>query len=220
MSDNYSVKKHHDKELQEIFKRFSQSDSVCSRGLVSQDLIQKNSIVFIGINPSYSNNAYYNKPTNYYNLLQNGNLYRKYFGRFEEISEKTNLKWTHLDLLYFQHTNQKHVNYYISNTINGKEFISNQLDITRQILNKISPKIIVISNALARDLFGSKYDIGLKFEHFFDNTIGTHIIKSENPDLNNTPLFLTSMLTGVRALDNGSFERLIWHINKIKNNYP
>jgi len=31
--------------------------------------------------------------------------------------------------------------------------------------------------------------------------------------LKNVPIFFTSMLTGQRALDNGSFERLIWHIN-------
>lgn len=56
----------------------------------------------------------------------------------------------------------------------------------------------------------------------FDDKIGTHRItgnKEFETVLKGTPVFFTSMLTGQRALDNGSFERLGWHINKVKKKF-
>jgi len=51
----------------------------------------------------------------------------------------------------------------------------------------------------------------MDFGFEFDDEIGTYrIIK--NDKLKHTPVFFTSMLTGQRALDLGSYERLIWHI--------
>ena len=48
-------------------------------------------------------------------------------------------------------------------------------------------------------------------EFTFDNNLGTYRIVN-HPNLNDTPIFFTSMLTGQRALDLGSYERLVWHI--------
>ena len=42
------------------------------------------------------------------------------------------------------------------------------------------------------------------FDFIFDEKLGTHKIVN-NSELENTPVFFTSMLTGQRALDNGSF---------------
>ena len=50
----------------------------------------------------------------------------------------------------------------------------------------------------------------------FDDTIGTYRIIN-NPDFKDTIVFFSGMLTGQRALDNGSFERLKWHLNKVKS---
>lgn len=44
----------------------------------------------------------------------------------------------------------------------------------------------------------------------WDEELGTYTYK-------NNPFFFSSMLTGQRALDNGSFERLVWHIKKVKS---
>lgn len=55
---------------------------------------------------------------------------------------------------------------------------------------------------------------GWNFE--FCTELGTHKI-IRHKTLNGTPVFFTSMLSGQRALDNGSKERLIWHIGKILN---
>ncbi|GHU90697.1 hypothetical protein FACS189476_10990 [Spirochaetia bacterium] len=47
----------------------------------------------------------------------------------------------------------------------------------------------------------------------FDNIIGTYRIK----EFNNIPIFFSGMFTGGHALDVGSRERLLWHIEFVKN---
>jgi len=213
----YSVKNNHNQELLEIFNSFSMNDDIIKRGLVSQDNIVKNSILFIGINPSYKDHIDFKSPTNYYNLLQRDNSYKKYFGRFEDISIKTKTPWTHIDLFYFQHTDQRMLYHFLNHSEESKNFLRSQLAITKKILENVNPKVIVISNALARDFFGHNCEINLGYNCEFNSEIGTHLIKHKDSNLNDTPVFFTSMLTGVRALDNGSYERLIWHINKVLN---
>lgn len=85
-----------------------------------------------------------------------------------------------------------------------------QLKISIAIIEKSKPKVIIVSNAYARDLLIGEYQI----RTVFDKNIGTHKIVN-NYDLEGTPVFFTSMLTGQRALDNGSYDRLVWHINYV-----
>ena len=65
------------------------------------------SILFIGINPSYnigvSHKAYYNS---FYSLNQQGDNHR-YFKKFEDIAKHTANNWTHIDLFFYQETAQK-----------------------------------------------------------------------------------------------------------------
>lgn len=175
------------------------------RGYAVQDEIISNSILFIGINPSFTGENVYDV-SHFYNNQQIGEVY-SYFKKFQDISKKTNQTWAHLDLLYIRATNQKEVEKIISNEF-GKEFIQSQLELSKHIIEISKPKIIVVCNTLARDMLHTCF----KFE--FDNELGTHKIL-ENELLRNVPIFFTSMLTGQRALDLVSYERLIWHINKV-----
>lgn len=130
-----------------------------------------------------------------------------YFNKFRDISKKTGLQWGHLDLLYFRDTNQKNV-YEIAQK--KSDFIEDQLKLSLEQIKKMNPKIIVICNSLARDFLTEKFNqsgVSLKQSIEFDETLGTY-----RWEWNNTPIFFTSMLTGQRALDTGSYERLIWHI--------
>ena len=75
-----------------------------------------------------------------------------------------------------------------------------------------------MSNAFVRTLFSqseiesNKNNLEI-FKTKFSKDIGTHVITEGN--LKNTPVFFTSMLSGQRAMDVGSRERLEWHINFI-----
>lgn len=205
-------------------------DLLYDRGFAFQfdEEIRKPDILFLGINPSYIDN------------LQNGNnFYVKhevtdypYFKPFKRIQESLvekysrEIEWTHIDLLVFRETNQSFIKKKLipKKTHLGNEFIIDQLTIARRILEHIQPKIIVVSNTMAKELLGrnrGKHEktqeesgvwMGLNFE--FNEATGTDKIINSGK-LDGTHVFFTSMLSGQRALDNGSRERLVWHINEV-----
>ena len=106
-------------------------------------------------------------------------------------------------------------------TERGKDFIYKQCMITKIVLDKLidqnNSRIFVVTNSFARDLLGryrkeneqkeSEHWIGYDF--VWNEDFGTYFYR-------NIPFFFSSMLTGQRALDNGSYERLIWQINYVK----
>ncbi|WP_428663772.1 hypothetical protein [Runella sp.] len=169
-------------------------------------------LLFVGLNPSEEKNI----EVNHLEITpQNPTVVEhSYFKRFQEVSKESTLKWGHLDLLYFRDTNQANVSKIAYRTGNiGKQFILSQLELSLELIKNINPQIIVICNSLARDFFTSHFnqaDNWLQQPIKFEENLGTY-----RWDWNNTPIFFTSMLTGQRALDTGSYERLIWHIKYV-----
>jgi len=188
--------------------------------------IPEDGLIFIGINPSMTNKVKQrliekNDISCEFNKLNyDVNLDYRYFKKFFDVAEKTKMNWGHIDLLFHRETNQKKV-IRLLKTQRGIDFIHKQCMISKIILDKIidtsTHRIFVVNNTLARDLLGeyhlskptkkSKHWIGYDF--VWSEDFGTYIYK-------NVAFLFTSMLTGQRALDNGSYQRLIWHINYIK----
>lgn len=230
-----SIKEHFKESIKKIWEDstiIKWNNPICEdilkRGVVLQDKIIKNSILFIGINPSFNkekglgNNDFNNDNDGFYNNDDCHIDRNSYFKKFREISKEVNSDWAHTDLLFFRETNQKFVNQLLNLEI-GKEFIKKQLEISKQIIIQAKPKVIIVSNALARDLMGifikgeENIEINepsMKFKFKFDDDLGTHKIINQK-ELENIPVFFTSMLTGQRALDLGSYKRLIWHIKYV-----
>ena len=178
------------------------------RGYAVQRDIPFGSILFIGINPSYSEKKTKVQKSFFYSNHQQEEVHQ-YFRKFQDIAEKTKVNWSHLDLIHIRQTDQKIVKAIFNDAI-GNKFLRKQLEISMSIIEKSKPKIIVVSNAYARDLFMGECQV----QTVFDENIGTHKIVN-NMDLEGIPVFFTSMLTGQRALDNGSYDRLVWHINYV-----
>lgn len=195
----------------ENFKEFE----IIKRGFAIQDTVLKSSIMFVGINPSYDKNKSATH-REFYNVEPEGKGYR-YFNKFKEISRHVNHNWTHFDLLYFRETNQKYINDLLKKP-HGVEFITQQLEISKKVICEAKPKILIVSNTMARHFMGFERkqtkNVWMDFDFEFDEKLGTHKIVN-HPELKDTLVFFTSMLTGQRALDNGSFARLRWHINFI-----
>ena len=176
------------------------------RGYAIQKNIAFNSILFIGINPSFNEKKTKLLESFFYSNHQQEEVHQ-YFKKFQDIADKTKVDWSHLDLLHIRQTDQKIVKALFKDNI-GNEFLRKQLEISISIIKKSKPKIIVVLNAYARELFINECNI----KTVFDESIGTHKV-IHNIDLEGTPVFFTSMLSGQRALDNGSYDRLVWHIN-------
>jgi hypothetical protein len=76
----------------------------------------------------------------------------------------------------------------------------------------VKPIVIVVANALASKII---YHVLYPGKISFDNNMGYHTLKLIDKEV---PLFLSSPLSGKRAIDNFSLERLTWHIGQaIKN---
>jgi len=184
----------------------------CEYKPVAPQEVLKNSLLFIGINPSRWKKEkipFCNEDRctpSFYPLSQKSG--HRYFNKFPDIALRTGVQWTHFDLLYINKTKQNIVKTIITKP-NGKEFIEEQLRLSKSILDLCAPKVIIVNNAMARDLMRDN----LEMNFVFDEKIGTH-------RWNKIPVFFTSMLTGQRALDNGSYERLVWHIKQVLNPKP
>lgn len=190
--------------------------------------IKKNSIIFIGINPSFSEKGFtksleksqYSKLDikEFYTFPQSpifdietslkieeetkGNY--PYFNKFKELAKSINTHWNHIDLFYIRETSQNNLNKYIfSKNLELNNFAEEQLKITKTVLEQAEPKILVVANALASTIFKREY------ESKFDEIYGCYFTEIRGKMV---PTFLSSMVTGQRALDNYSYERLCWHI--------
>ena len=121
-------------------------------------------------------------------------------------------KWEHIDLFVAREKNQNIFSKMLGINPNDKgvnnEFGQKQLEIAFDIIREIKPVAIVIVNALASKIIQSHPKFPQISDREFEKYGYHHII------LNNKkiPIFFSGMLSGQRALDNGSKERLKWHI--------
>ena len=219
---------------QEVWAKFIKSeintgtdnndDKLLDRGFVFQfdEKITDVDVLFVGINPSYSGIPEQSK---FYTREQS--LQHKYFKPFENIKNELSsnynreIVWSHTDLLVFRETKQEFIKNSVLKSSEGVDFVWKQLEISKEILEYINPKIIVVSNTQARTFLGAdkyvakgkEHNSWMNYEFTFDVELGTRKIINNNQF--EPYVFFTSMLSGQRALDNGSKERLVWHIDQV-----
>lgn len=181
--------------------------------------VEKDTILFVGLNPSYDEK---HKNIIFYRRKEGKDI--SYFEKIKEVANYCNNgEYEHIDLFFLRETKQKVIESLVFKK-EGRKFLQDQLDISFKIIKKINPKIIIVTNAFASEFFGKKkatkhstfnkiwmgYD--LDFEKDFDNTIGTYSILMNERQI---PIVFSGMLSGQRALDLGSLERLKWQLKFI-----
>lgn len=198
------------------------------------DNFKKGGLLFVGMNPSFSTKGFRTilKNTEYKNInpesflkwshvSSNSDLiddcikienyaysnYSQYFGRPIEIADRVGLGWQHIDLFLYKETSQTSFMNRIISKGQLNQFALDQLAIFEEILLHIEPQCIVITNAFGSEIL-RKY---LKSDFEWDEDNGFHWFKKSNKKV---PIFFSSMLSGQRALDRWSYERLVWHIGK------
>lgn len=168
--------------------------------------LQKNDVLFLGMNPSYKPGQWNHDGGGFYDIKP-GN---KYFKAMIEFSQETlgRSNPSHHDILFIRHTDQKDVEKYM-NADNYRDFIDGQLLLSRDIIRAAEPKMIVVLNATVRKVFHHLFPFDWKAD--YDETLGAHMVTIGK----NVPVLFSGMLSGQRALDLGSKRALTWHISRI-----
>ena len=113
---------------------------------------------------------------------------------------------------------------------------SGMFDIFLEYVKKVNPKVIIVANALVRKVLQRNTDINLDNQYYdiFYKRRGNVKFKLErNPNYGgytftidptgksvSFQLFFSSMLSGQRALDKGSWENLVWLVGNYLSNNP
>ncbi len=219
-----NIKNTYKKALDAIWNNPKYKDIyLLDRGYAVQQEMSENAILYMGINPSIQEGEQTELSQKERRLFYD--LHRiqphKYFQKFIDIAGLLETRWTHTDLLFCRETNQKKVEGLFKSK-EGLDFINQQLQLSRQMIEDSKPTIIVVNNTLARRFLGFEKkevknnkmeNVWLDYDFEFDGNIGTYRIKN-NDALEKVPIFFSSMFTGGRALDLGSLERLVWQMRR------
>lgn len=198
------------------------------------DTFAKNSVLFIGMNPSFSASGFKTifKDSPYSNVdpkkffkwsnvsTQSEHIdqciemdkhaytnYSLYFSRPIEIAEKVGLPWDHIDLFLYRETSQTNFMKRIHEGKQLNQFALDQLAIFKETMHSINPKCVVVSNAFGSQILRDY----LKEDLIWDEKKGFHWYIGNGDKV---PMFFTSMLSGQRSLDRWSYERLVWHVKQ------
>ncbi|MDP2704885.1 MAG: hypothetical protein U1D31_01945 [Patescibacteria group bacterium] len=198
------------------------------------DEFRKGGLLFVGMNPSFSvrgfktilqNTEYKDMdPSTFFkwsNISANPALiddcvkvenyayanYSLYFGRPVEIAKKVGLDWQHIDLFLYKETAQNNFMARITNKEKLNQFALDQIALFEEVLTKIEPCCVVVTNAFGSELLRDH----IKNDLLWDEECGFHWFTKSGKKI---PMFFSSMLSGQRALDRWSYERLKWHIGQ------
>lgn len=149
-----------------------------------------------------------------------------YFTSMSDFPGTNGVNWEHIDLFTLRVTSQNKFKEVLGiekkQTPDQKNFVEDQIEIFFKILEESRPRIIVIENAYARDLLkGGKYreenSLNLRDNYSLDPPEGLNESTGYQTIMlagREVPIFFSGMLSGQRALDKGSRERLEWHVAK------
>ncbi len=203
------------------------------------DHFKQGGLLFVGMNPSFSERGFktilkgtaYEKidPVSFLkwsNISSNPELvsdcikveshayenYMSFFARPIEIAKEVGLDWQHIDLFIYKETSQSDFTKRIMDGGTLNEFALEQISLFEEVLEMINPQCVVVANAFGSELL-RKY---IKNDLEWDASRGFHWFTREGKKI---PIFFSSMLSGQRALDRWSYERLKWQVGQaVKNN--
>jgi hypothetical protein len=133
------------------------------------------------------------------------------FFKFHRLaSAKLEPHWTHLDLFAWRHTNQSEAKHLlVDEETANKPFAKAQLEVFDALLKLAKPRAVVITNATASRVYLAHRKIKETFNaskgHYLDTIDGVGPV----------PVLPAGMLTGQRALDVYSRQRLLWQLGQV-----
>lgn len=208
-------------KLIDIWQQQFQDDEDVRMPLITESL-KGDRLLFVGLNPSWPDDLEANewarnffdwrnraefdfdKAVRFEQNVRNPNKPYPYFKQFIEIAAYVGVEWEDIDLYFYREKNQAVFNARIEGE--WKAFGDAQLRLSTQRIREASPRIIVVANAYASRIFEREFEAVFSDEH------GCHLADFGSRKV---PIFLASMLSGQRAMDVYSRQRLKWHIKKV-----
>ena len=125
-----------------------------------------------------------------------------FYKKFGAIAQELHTRWDHVDLFFCREVNQRGLQSRIFDNVRNQElndFGNQQLKLAMELVVDARPRMILVANAEAARIFERAFKLDFDSEHCcYQGNIGRR----------NVPVFLSSMLTGSRALDNFSYRTL------------
>ena len=134
----------------------------------------------------------------------------QFFAPHRDLSKSLEVKWDHFDLFAYRETSQAIVRELVllpGNDIELTEFGVAQFKLFEELLVLANPSAVVVVNALAARIYLKQRSPK------FDSLTGYY--RDSIADGVSFPVFFSGMLTGARALDRFSRERLFWQIRSV-----
>lgn len=181
------------------------------RGYDIIDKVAKDGLLFVGINPSFDEG---NVGTCKSAVRKSdvGGYNHKYFVKPKLLNDRIGLgELSHVDMFSLRTRHQ----YVVRDVMNDPAccaFVEEQLRLFREIVDGARPRAIVVINAMASSLIKNGCALG---PLAYDTDLGVDMYMIEGKRV---PVFYSGMLSGAHALDNGSYERLVWHIQYVLDN--
>lgn len=212
--------------------RLLNDSTIVSRGVHIEYAIPEDSLLFIGINPSFNEKDPIPGHENYratYRLADTAD--NAYFKKAYTIATGNNLNFGHHDLFPVRERNQKVIeNLFVDENgiLKPKEdhssFIEKSLRWSEDIIFSVRPQMIVVINAFASRIFfdyrfredgHSLLGFQAGDKQLWSAELGTDFIRIDGQSI---PILFSGMLSGQRALDHWSYSRLSWHIQHVLSN--
>ena len=170
--------------------------------------VQKDGLLLVGINPSFDE-SFVGPCEGEVRDSEKEGYRHPYFTKPKKLNEEIGVSsFSHVDMFSVR-SRPQHVVQDIVSDPDSQEFVEEQLKLFRMIVDGASPRAIVVVNALASHLIKTGRALGALD---YDEVLGVDMYKIGEKRV---PIFYSGMLSGAHAVDNGSFDRLIWHIKYV-----
>lgn len=174
------------------------------------DNVQKDGLLLVGINPSFDE-SFKDPCEGEVSDSENGGYQHPYFTKPKKLNEEIGISlFSHVDMFSLR-SRPQYVVQDIVNDLDSQEFVKEQLTLFNTIFNGASPSANVVINALASHIIRTGRALGALD---YDDVLGVAMYKIGDKRV---PVFYSGMLSGAHTIDNGSFDRLIWHIKYVLN---
>lgn len=201
------LQKNGKRDLQTIFneqiKKYPNNE-ILKRGFAIEQNIETDTILFLGMNPSYipgTKEGFYEEYGHWY------------FNRIKDVTNEVNMRmktsfpFAHHDIFFVRGTSQEKV---MDLKIEMMDFFKTQMEISKEVIKASHPKLIVVVNAGASEIFKNEMcEWRPGSPEQWNDELGVDFVSLDGCRM---PVLFTGMLSGQRALDEGSYYSLIWHI--------